>query len=405
MAFVTVNNYDVEHASQMLVYENLMVGIQHINGKGVIDTYTKTDDVRSVTFIDIKRILPSPVRFRRVGSSNNGGWHNVRNEGGFNNAPQSVHYTIPVDLFYDEGIALMETQEYSSPTNLKAIVMSGLIKAMQTSINAITFAKQYIGYFRDSFKAENGTATEKEIANSVFAYDPAVAANADGSVTDAFIAANTSLSKGVPELGAFAIPADRRQAFITYDFDRYMQRQYAQNASDAAARINSTGYIDPFTGHKGVRVDTLNTGMAGTYNGVDMFLFNENVKLWTYIALGIYPADSGAEVQSEDQIAAETALDKIGAMIVYADTTVRGIVGPTVEVNKHPFQQGVYIAPALKVGVEVLSGKGIKMVVNGGWTSDDIAAIKKVIKFTEIDGVEHTGAKEFAGIYNDGTSK
>lgn len=401
MAFVTVNNYDVEHASQMLVYENLMVGIQHINGKGCIDTYTKTNDVRSVTFIDIKRILPSPVRFRKVGSTNNGAWHNVRNEGGFNNAPQSVHYTIPVDLFYDEGIALMETQEYSSPTQLKAIVMENVVKAMQTSINAVTFAKQYLGYFRDSFK---DVATEKEIKDAVFAYDTAVAANADGSVTDAFVAANTSLSKGVPELGAFAVPADRRQAFITYDFDRYMQRQYVQNASEAAARINSTGYIDPFTGNKGVRVDTLNTGLAGTYNGVDMYILNEYVKLWTYKAIGLYPADNGVEVQTEDQIAAETALDKIGAMIVYADTTVRGIVGPNIEVNKHPFQAGVYVAPELKMGVEVLSGKGIKMVVKGGWTSDEIASIKKVIKFTEIDGVVNTGAKLFAGIYNDGSS-
>ena len=44
MAFQAVNGYDVEHASSMLVYENLFPEIQHINGKGAIDKYTKTDD-------------------------------------------------------------------------------------------------------------------------------------------------------------------------------------------------------------------------------------------------------------------------------------------------------------------------------------------------------------------------
>ena len=47
MAFVTVNNFDVEHASSLLVYENLFPQIQHINGKGCIDKYTKTNDVEN----------------------------------------------------------------------------------------------------------------------------------------------------------------------------------------------------------------------------------------------------------------------------------------------------------------------------------------------------------------------
>ena len=39
--FQAVNGYDVEHASSMLVYENLFPVIQHINGIGCIDKYIK----------------------------------------------------------------------------------------------------------------------------------------------------------------------------------------------------------------------------------------------------------------------------------------------------------------------------------------------------------------------------
>ena len=58
MAFVTVKGFDVEHASSLLVYENLFPEIQHINGKGCIDKYTPSDRVESVTYIDVMRFLP-----------------------------------------------------------------------------------------------------------------------------------------------------------------------------------------------------------------------------------------------------------------------------------------------------------------------------------------------------------
>ena len=71
MAFVTLNGYDVEHASSMLVYENLFPEIQHINGKGVVDKYTMPSDVESVTYIDVMRVLPYAPRFRKLGGLNN----------------------------------------------------------------------------------------------------------------------------------------------------------------------------------------------------------------------------------------------------------------------------------------------------------------------------------------------
>ena len=106
----------------MLVYENLFPEIQHINGKGCIDKYTKTEDVDSVTYIDVMRVLPYAPRFRKLGSLNNGAYHNSKNVGGYNNAPQSQHYTIPVDLIYDEGVAITSPQIFSNPINLNSFL-------------------------------------------------------------------------------------------------------------------------------------------------------------------------------------------------------------------------------------------------------------------------------------------
>ena len=217
MAFVTLNGYDVEHASSLVVVENLFPEIQHINGKGVTDKYTPTKDVENVTLIDVMRVLPYAPRFRQLGATNNGAWHNKKNEGGFGNAPRSVHYTIPVDLVYDEGVAITSNQDYSNPVKLKEIVMAQLVKTAGLAINIITFAKQIEAFFRDSFAdvetAEN--ITDEELAEAVFPYTEASAANVAGSAIDAFIAANSQLTDGCLEIGAMQIPMEARQAFIT----------------------------------------------------------------------------------------------------------------------------------------------------------------------------------------------
>lgn len=466
MAFVTLHGFDVEHASSLLVIDNLFPEIQHIDGKGVTDKYTPTDDVTSINSIDVMRVLPYAPRFRQLGSANNGNWHNERNQGGVNNAPQSNSYTIPVDMFYDEGIPILDTQSYSNPIKLKSILMAQLVKTAGLAINIITFAKQIEGFFRDSFSE---IPTQEEIEKAVFAYDSTVATSEDGSAVDAFIAANSELTDGVPEIGAMHIPLEERQAFISTQFDRIMKRQYQTNASDTSAKILATGFINPFSEEEGIRINSA-TGIAGMYDGVDMFIMNGITRKFTNVALradkgaafakieqganltgvtvngetfgtkvvkgGFYEfkytggsvdswrldgenvllADYGIAVngapKANDVITVDFApggveqlLKNMDAMIVYGMGTVRGIVGPSVVANPHPFQGGVFILPKMKIGVEVLSGKTIKMVVKGGWTPEEIALIKNSIRFTPIDGQAVTGNDAFqTGIFNDGTS-
>jgi hypothetical protein len=395
MAFMTVNGYDVEHASSLLVYQDLYPQIQHINGMGVIDKYTKTQDVESITLIDVLRVLPYAPRFRQQGATNNGGWHNKKNEGGFNNAPQSVHFTIPVDLWYDEGVQISEMQIYSNPIALKEVVMKDLIESMGLSINIVTFAKQIIAFFKDNF-ADINNPTQAELNKCVYAYDPTLAANVAGSAPDAFIKANMNLTTaGCPKIGALRVPLKERQAFVSGDFDSLMLRQYEQNASDAAAKILANGFINPFNGTAITKIDDA-TGLCGMYAGVGCFLMNDTTKAYTYLAMGVNPS-------LEENAATIALLDKIGAMIVYGAGTCRGIVGPTIDANKNFMYGGVYILPKLKMGVQVLSGTSIKMVVNGGFTTANITTIANALTFTPIDGEVVTGNDILGtGVFNTG---
>ena len=413
MAFQTVKGYDVEHASSLLVYENLFPEIQHINGKGVTDKYTPSNDVESVMYIDVMRVLPYAPRFRQIGGANNGAYHNAANNG-YANAPQSQHYTIPVDLFYDEGVPITSPQIYANPVALKAVVLAQLVKTAGMAINIITYAKQIEGFFRngDNFdKAKTHSkgsivaddVTAAEIAEAVYGYDPAAVGAAAASPTMKFISANGSLSDGIPEIGALTVPSDERQAFVSPAFNVLMKGQYMQNASEASARILATGFINSFTQSESARIDS-RTGMCVMYDDVDCFMFNKVTRQFVYVALGIAGTSNDA---AADLAACRASLDKIGAIIVYGAGTCRGIVGPTVEANPNTYYGGVYILPKMKVGVECLHGATIKMVINAGagatsgWSAADIAKLMNNLTFTPIDGVTIKG--NVAG-FNDGTT-
>lgn len=426
MAFVALNGYDVEHASQMLVYENIFPTIQHINGKGVIDRYTKTSDVEDVTYIDVMRVLPYAPRFRQLGGANNGAYHNVKNEGGYGNAPQSTKYTVPVDLIYDEGVEITSSQDYANPVNLKARVMAEIVLSAGLSINIITFAKQIEAFFRvgDNFhKAMThtkgnitaGDVTDDEMAAAVYQFDPTAKGLEEYSPASALQEANASLDNGIPEIGAFVIPAEERQAFITPNLNRLIKGQYAQNASEASARILATGFINPFNDQETKRIDS-RTGLCGTYDGVDMYLFNAVTRKFVYVALGISgTANDGAG----DLPAARAALDNLAGLVVYGAGTLRGIVGPYVEANKNPFHGGVYILPRMKVGVECINGMTIKALVDQGkyheadednnipagyahpWGKSTVIMLMNTLTFTPIDGSVVKG--NVAG-FNDGTT-
>lgn len=402
MAYVALNGYNVEHASSLIVYENLFPEIQHINGKGCVDTYTKTNDVESVTYIDVMRVLPYLPRFRQLGSQANGAYHNAKNVGGYGNAPQSTKYTIPVDLIYDEGVAISSPQIFSNPVALKSVIMAQLVKSAGMAINVITYAKQIEAFFRNGDNFDKGLTHTKgsivstdissdEIASACFAY------SSGSDAPQAIINANAELSNGIAEIGALVVPVDERQGFISPKFNALMKAQYLSNASNQAVGILGAGFINPFTNTEGNRIDS-RTGMCGTYDGVDLYLFNKVQRNLTYIALGVLGTASDGAYSTHRAL-----LDKIDGLIVYGAGTCRGIVGPNIIANPNIYFGGVYILPQMKVGVEVLHGATIKAITNGALTKANIASLMNTLTFTAIDGVSVTGNSVMKG-FNDGTT-
>ena len=182
-----------------------------------------------------------------------------------------------------------------------------------------------------------------------------------------------------------------------------MKGQYAQNASEASARILANGFINPFNAEEGKRIDS-RTGLCGMYDGVDLFLLNKTTRQFVYVALGVLGT---ADDTAEGLVAIRALLDQIAGLVVYGAGTCRGIVGPSITANPNVYFGGVYILPKMKVGVEVLHGATIKVLVNAGaslanaWTATNIALIMNTIKFTAIDGAVVKG--NVAG-FNNGTT-
>ena len=412
MAFVSINAYDVEVASSKLVYENLFQEIQHINGKGCVDTYTPASQIDRVNSIDVKRILPYAPRFRKLGAAANGNYHNAKNVGGYGNAPQSEFYSIPVDLYYDEGVAITDVQEYSSATELKARVMTQIVKTAGMSINVVTYAKQLIGFFRagDNFdKAGNHTqgntvaadVLATEIANSLFQYDPADK-NGATSIAQAIINANASLDDGIIEIGALAVPSDERQGFLSPKGGAALFGQYLNNASNQSVAILGAGFINPFTGAEGNRIDS-RTGMMGEYGGVPFFQFVSTTRKFVYVALGILGTADDTQTATE-----RGYMDQFQGMIVYGAGTLRGIVGPSVQANPNTYFGGIYILPRLKMGVECIHGGTVKLLIDAGtslanaWDASIVADLMNKLTFTPIDGQTVTGSVVKG--FNDGTT-
>lgn len=416
MALYTLNGFSAEEATSGYVYENLFPSIVHINGKGVTDKYTVSDDVRSVTKIDVMRLKADIPAFRQIGAATNGGYANSENVGYGGNSPQSVQYTIGVDLFYDRMTPIPAAQLFANRTNFETIVQNQIVEEMAWGINLVTFAKQIEGFFRNGDNFDKalthnkgaivaGDITAGELAAAVYHYDPTVAN--DAAVK--FIEANASLSDGIPEIGAYVVPADARQAFVSSAFNAKLKAQYSSNASEAAAQINATGFMNPFTQTEGKRVDT-KTGLCGMYDGVGMYLLNSTNKKLIYIYLGIL--GTGADAAG-DKPACRTALDKLDGMIVYGAGTCRGIaVAPTVAVKDDPFNaQSVNICPLAKVGVDVLHGATIKFIVNGGaagataWAAADVAKLMNTLTFTGIQTATNARTAMANYGFNNGTTK
>lgn len=127
--------------------------------------------------------------------------------------------------------------------------------------------------------------------------------------------------------------------------------------------INSTGFINPFSQSEGKRVDT-RTGLAGIYDGVVMTTITKNELGYVEEILGAGDTE-------------KTLLNAICGIVVYGDATIRGVVGPSIQVKDDPTQYATKIfTPYAKFGVGVLSGKTIKLITSTKYTDANLTTLK-----------------------------
>jgi hypothetical protein len=362
MALVLKNGFDVDHATSLVIYENLFPSIKHIAGKGVTEKYVN-GDVSKADSVDVMRVLPKKPNYRKLGAQSNGGWHNTNNaQGGY--SPESVHYTVEVNHVFDEDTSIALSQLMETKISFREIVNKNITDCFATTLNCFTWATQLYGYI------QTATATDQTTYG--------------GSVTaaKAFQDAVAQLANGDMSIGAMFIQPQDCQAFIKPSLNAELKSQYATNASDLAVQINATGFINPFSQREDTRVD-YRTGLLGLYDGVVMTSINGAEMEIVEEILGLKSTDT-----------TELALmDNIQGIVVYGGATLRGVVGPNIEANKDPFTNGgVVLAPFAKFGVAQLSGKSVKLITSTALTTQNIAALKA--KFALADGMSsaYTGA-------------
>ena len=362
MALVQKNGFDVEHGTSLVVYENLFPSIKHIEGKGVTSKYVN-GDVAKMDSVDVTRILPKKPNFRTIGAVSNGGFHNTNNANG-GNSPESVHYTVALNHVFDEDTSVAGTQIMETQVAFKEFVNKNITDCFALTLNAFTWATQLYGYIDEADTTAQATPSGSKTAAEAF--QDVVALLADGDMS----------------IGAWNIQPQDCQAFITPTLNAALKSQYATNASEAAAQINATGFINPFNQAEGKRVD-YRSGILGIYDGVLLSSINSAEMDLVCEILGLTASDT-----------TEIALVKlIKGFVVYGGATLRGVAGPQIEVNKDPYHNGgVVFAPLAKFGVAQLSGKSVKAITSTALTAANFTTLKA--KVALIDGMSsaYTGA-------------
>lgn len=345
MALKFLDNAVIEQATCLAFYENLFPQLKHIEGKGVNQKFLAEGDPTRANSIDIPRVLPIKPHYRTLGASNNGSWKNEENRKG-GKVIESTFYTVALNHVFDEAQSLPYTLISSNAVDFSNAVNSILTDSFAQTLNAFTWASQLYKFFQDNAKVDD----------AVFYYS---GSNASSVFTDA----NASLSEGDLSIGAAAIPADKRQAFISNSYNSALKSQYSTNAADLAVMINSTGFINPFSQNEDRRVDT-RTGLAGIYDGVVMTTITKNEMGYVEEILGAGDTE-------------KALLDAICGIIVYGDATIRGVVGPSIQVKEDPAQYATKIfTPYAKFGVGVLSGKTIKLITSTKYTDANLTTLK-----------------------------
>ena len=334
-----VSGVALKETASARVFEKLVQDILHVNGKGVDESYINGSALGSQS-IAIPHVKLGAGDFRKLGASVNGGQFNANSTV----ISDADYFYVPLLYVYDRTETLAKIMNDKAGYDLLGAKTDNIRKKIARGINALTFATQIAQTLNES--ATSGKALYFTESTGTKLYDH-------------YIDANASLDEGDEAIGADYFPTEQRQAFFRPSAFAQMKKDKGVILeSNLGQEMLATGVLNPFKNSEASKVE-MRDGYCGEIDGVGCYKVSP-----------IILALAATYCQKEGSALANTAFDKIDAMVCSAVGTIRGFTS-TSEIEVVPAQsgQGWVLQPLVHGGCVCISGKSVRLIVASGFTN------------------------------------
>lgn len=321
------------------VYEKLVQGILHVNGKGVDESFVMGQ--LGNASISIPRVALGEGSFRMLGAAVNGAGFNAKDAV----SAASDYINVPLMYVYDRTETLPRILNDKAGYDLLNQKLENINRKISRGVNALTFAVQFSKALNDA-RANGATGIITE-------YDAAT-----DKALDAYIEANTNLDNGDEELGVDFFPTENRQAFLRPTFYASLLKSDGKVIlnSNLGQEMLATGVLNPFKNAEATKVE-MRDGYCGEIAGVPMYKVSPI--LWK-LAAGFCKVGSA--------VADADIFEDVEALVCSSWGTIRGFsAAENVEVIPAVAGQGWIMQPLVHGGCICLSGKACQLVVKKGF--------------------------------------
>ena len=337
--FSVINGVALRNYATAKVYEKLVQGILHVNGKGVNEAFVQGQlGNRSIS---IPHVMLGEGSFRLLGAKVNGD--------GFNGkaavSAASDYIEVPLMYVYDRTETLPRILNDKAGYDLLNQKLENITRKITRGINALTFAVQFATAINE--------ARDEGTDGRITSYNPAT-----DKVLDAYIAANTNLDNGEEKYDLDFFPTENRQAFLRPSFYASLLKSDGKVIlnSNLGQEMLATGVLNPFKNSDASKVE-MRDGYCGEVSGVPMYKVSPI--LWKLAANFCNVGDAAAD---------DTLFDNVDAMVCSSWGTIRGFsAAENVEVIPAVAGQGWIMQPLVHGGCECISGKSCQLIVNNSF--------------------------------------
>lgn len=343
-----VNAVALKNTASARVFEKLVQDIIHVNGKGVDESYINGSALGSQS-IAIPKVALGEGAFRLLGAAVNGGQFNGKDAV----VSTSDYIYVPILYVYDRVETLARIMNDKAGYDLLSAKTDNIRKKIARGINALTFAVQIGETLNYSY--QSGTPTY-------------VIEAAETPLYNNYIDANALLDEGDEALGADYFPTEQRQAFFRPSALAKLKKEKSVILdSNLGQEMLANGVLNPFRNSEASKV-IMRDGYSGEIDGVPVYKVSP-------IILKL----AATYCSSNSSALADTAFDKIDAIVCSAVGTIRGFTS-TAEINVVPSQQGQgwVLQPLVHGGCVCASAKSVRMIVASDFTNPVTSSATKI---------------------------